>query len=246
MTYSTKEAEEALNAWRIPFTRQPNGTLLVPGDLNLAQKQLEKLPDLSCVEVTGAFDCSYNYLSTLEGAPFRMHSLICAFNYQLYSLQGAPRELPGNFAGHSTGLGTLEGGPETVHGSYIVSKAWLETLKGGPTFVGLDFDLRGNKLGSLDWFPRYVGETINVQDNPLPSLKWLEGHNDTIYSPFGRFDNWDAVPDEFRGTPQERHDALRAQVRKAFAQGLPAGSRMPPRAIFRKENSGTKTPQYLT
>ena len=46
----------------------PEG-FVIKGDVDLSNKELTELPDLSKVIVEGNFDCSYNQLTSLAGAP---------------------------------------------------------------------------------------------------------------------------------------------------------------------------------
>ncbi len=48
-------AEQALQSWGIEYQKQPDGSLLVPEDLDISNKGLTRLPDLSGVTVGGFF-----------------------------------------------------------------------------------------------------------------------------------------------------------------------------------------------
>jgi hypothetical protein len=91
VTPSRSEAEQALTSWGIEYERQADGTLLVPGDLDISKKGLTRLPDLSSVSVGGDFSCSNNQLTSLEGAPQSVGEYFSCANNQLTSLEGAPR-----------------------------------------------------------------------------------------------------------------------------------------------------------
>lgn len=48
--------------------------------------------------VSGLFNCSYNSLTSLEGAPEKVGgSFFCSHNDKLTSLEGSPREVGGKF-----------------------------------------------------------------------------------------------------------------------------------------------------
>jgi hypothetical protein len=68
------------------------------GDLNLIGLDLTKLPDiLKDITVGGNFNCSYNELTSLEGAPKTVgESFGCSFN-KLTSLVGAPKSVGEDF-----------------------------------------------------------------------------------------------------------------------------------------------------
>ena len=74
----------------------PEG-FVIKGDLDLSDKKLEELPDLSKVTVEGNFNCSANHLTSLEGAPKEVGGdFYCSYN-QLTSLKGAPEKVGGDF-----------------------------------------------------------------------------------------------------------------------------------------------------
>ena len=71
--------EEALRRWGIDYIRQKDGTLLVPDNLNVSNKDLTELPDLSNVVVDGNFSCLHNRLTSLKGAPRMFKALMSDF-----------------------------------------------------------------------------------------------------------------------------------------------------------------------
>ncbi|MBR1826009.1 MAG: hypothetical protein IJ770_05430 [Alphaproteobacteria bacterium] len=74
----------------------PKG-FVVKGDLDLSNKGLTELPDLSDVVVEGNFDCSGNELTTLKGAPKKVGGHFDCFENELTTLEGAPKEVGGDF-----------------------------------------------------------------------------------------------------------------------------------------------------
>jgi len=62
-------ADEALPLLAVPWQREADGSFLVMSDLNLAERGLKFLPDLSNVAVKFNFTCSRNSLTSLKGAP---------------------------------------------------------------------------------------------------------------------------------------------------------------------------------
>jgi hypothetical protein len=68
------------------------------GDLKLTGLDLTKLPDiLKDITVGGNFNCSYNELTSLEGAPKTVgENFGCSFN-KLTSLVGAPKSVGEDF-----------------------------------------------------------------------------------------------------------------------------------------------------
>jgi hypothetical protein len=78
------------------WTKNPDGSYDVKGDVNLSDQRLKKLP-WKFNKVSGNFDCYYNQLTSLEGAPKEVEGGFCCFNNQLTSLEGAPEKVGGNF-----------------------------------------------------------------------------------------------------------------------------------------------------
>jgi hypothetical protein len=86
--------------------------------VSLEELYLEKLPDLSDVTCRGDFDCTYNQLASLEGAPREAGGVFdCAYN-QLSSLKGAPEKVGGDFDCSGNKLTSLEGAPKEVGGNF--------------------------------------------------------------------------------------------------------------------------------
>lgn len=56
------------NGQEYDLNHLPDG-FVIQGDVELANKELTELPDLSKVVVEGNFDCSDNQLTSLAGAP---------------------------------------------------------------------------------------------------------------------------------------------------------------------------------
>ncbi len=68
-------------------------------NVDLARLNLERIPDIfQGVEVRGSFDCPYNQLTSLEGAPEHVGGNFYCHSNQLTSLQGAPKHVDGNFS----------------------------------------------------------------------------------------------------------------------------------------------------
>ena len=111
----------------------PDG-FVIEGDVNLFRKGLTELPDLSKVTVRGDFYCSYNKLT---------------------SLQGAPREVGGDFYCRDSELTSLTGAPQKVGGDFYCSYNELTSLTGAPREVGGDFYCSNNdNLFSLFGLPQ--------------------------------------------------------------------------------------------
>jgi hypothetical protein len=172
------------------ITHNPDGSIDYDGDVDLSDKDLEKLP-FNFRKVTRHFNCSDNKLTSLEGAPKevgggfycsinRLTSLNgapkevgmdfdCSFN-KLTSLKGAPKEVGGYFNCSHNNLTSLEGSPEKVGGYFVCFNNKLTSLEGAPKEVGGDFNCNSNNLTSLEGSPEKVGGGFYCRDNnpPLP------------------------------------------------------------------------------
>lgn len=71
------------NGQKYDLNHLPDG-FVIQGDVELANKELTELPDLSKVVVEGNFDCSDNQLTSLAGAPKGVRF----FNYSNNPLTG--------------------------------------------------------------------------------------------------------------------------------------------------------------
>jgi hypothetical protein len=69
--------------------------------------------------VEGNYKCSYNKLTSLEGAPTHVGGhFSCSHNKNLSSLEGAPTHVGGNFWCSENKLTSLEGAPSHVGGNF--------------------------------------------------------------------------------------------------------------------------------
>lgn len=75
----TVEAEQALKDWGIAYQKKPDGSLLVPGNLDISGKKLTTLPNLCSVSVGGGFHCYSNNLASLEYAPRSFKNIVSDF-----------------------------------------------------------------------------------------------------------------------------------------------------------------------
>ena len=150
----------------------PKG-FVIKGNLDLWNKGLTELPDLSEVVVKGDFNCSHNKLTSLEGAPQRVGGDFDCNHNQLTSLEGAPKEVGGGFYCYSNRLTSLEGAPKEIGGEFSCSSNQLTSLEGAPQRVGGDFYCYSNQLTSLEGAPKEVGGDFDCNHNQLTSLVGL-------------------------------------------------------------------------
>jgi hypothetical protein len=153
----------------------------VDGNVYLYTKGLTKLP-LKFNKVNGYFDCSYNQLTSLEGAPKEVNGNFYCYNNHLTSLEGAPKEVNGDFDCSYNQLTSLEGAPKEVNGDFDCSDNKLTSLKGAPNKVNGHFDCSDNNLYSFYSLTIDVEKNVNYDDNPIECFKNLVGNdNELIY-----------------------------------------------------------------
>ena len=108
-------------------------------------------PSTGLVDVDGRFNCRYSGLKNLMGVRFGSVSgnFFCSYN-QLTSLEGAPREVVGSFDCSSNHLTSLEGAPSGVGEDFSCDNNKLTSLEGSSSEVGSGFYCYLNTLTSLD------------------------------------------------------------------------------------------------
>ena len=147
------------------------GLVDVQGDFDCSGKGLKSLSGISFGHVSGNFYCSYNQLTSLEGAPQTVDGNFYCSQNRLTSLAGAPQTVCGNFHCDSNQLTSLEGAPQTVNGYFSCQRNQLTSLEGVPRTVGGRFDCEDNQLTSLAGAPRKVGGNFKCYTNRLTSLE---------------------------------------------------------------------------
>jgi hypothetical protein len=229
-------AEEFLRAENIPFSRRPDGLIDVPGSIDLQNRELRALPDLSAVIVGGDFLCGRNNLVSLKGAPRVVNGDFACEENELVTLVGGPRTVGGNFICHSNKLSSLAGAPEDLGGVLACGYNRISTLKGSPRSVGLHFHCDHNELTSLEDGPEAVRGTVTCKGNPLVSLEFLPKVFNEVSSSFGVFASG-RVPLKFRGAAAMARFIERATVLQAPLQVT--------RGLRVKNLYGPPKPEYL-
>ena len=136
------------------------------GSVNLSNRGLTALPNLTGVRVTGNFYCDGNRLTSLHGAPAHVGGSFYCDGNRLTSLQGAPATVGGTFNCSGNRLTSLRGAPATVGGNFSCGYNRLTSLQGASAHVGGDFYCSGNRLTSLRWAPATVGGYFYCYENP--------------------------------------------------------------------------------
>jgi len=131
---------------KLKLVKLADGRYDVIGDVNFSGLGLTSLLEIPIRirKVTGDFNCSYNQLVTLEGAPRYVDGgFICDHN-QLETLKGAPERVGGGFNCSYNNLRDLKGAPKYVGGSFCCWSNYLQILEGAPERVDGNFYCSGN------------------------------------------------------------------------------------------------------
>ena len=146
------------------YTINDDGSIDVEGTVNLNRKKLTRIP-FNFGKVSGDFKCSYNQLTSLEGAPNNVGGVFYCFDNKLTTLEGAPSSVGDYFNCSNNQLTSLEGAPNSVGGVFDCSNNQLTSLEGAPNSVGGVFDCSNNQLTSLEGAPNMVSGSFYCNDN---------------------------------------------------------------------------------
>jgi hypothetical protein len=135
------EKLEKYNIDKSKIIPNSDGTFDYDGDLDFYSMGLKSLDEITVRfrNVNGDFECSYNRLISLQGAPFTVGgSFYCSSN-QLTNLEGAPLRVGGDFGCSSNKLTSLQYAPSYVGGEFYCSFNNLISLQYAPSTVGGDY-----------------------------------------------------------------------------------------------------------
>jgi hypothetical protein len=148
------------------YTINEDGSIDVGGNVSFHNKGLTELP-LKFRKVSGYFDCAYNKLTSLEGAPREVGGYFVCYDNKLKSLSGAPEKVVGGFNCHNNQLKSLEGFPREVGGHFSCSGNQLLSLEGISKYISGRINCRYNKLRDVRGVnENWRGEFL-VEDNPV-------------------------------------------------------------------------------
>jgi hypothetical protein len=135
-------------------------------------------PETGLVDVKGSFNCSKQNLKDFKGVRFGgiTKHFDCRWN-SLTTLEGAPQKVGWGFNCSKNSLTSLEGGPQKVGWSFYCGNNSLTTLEGGPQKVGMGFFCDDNSLTTLEGGPQKLGAGFHCGGNPVPAklLKCIWG-----------------------------------------------------------------------
>ena len=125
-------------------------------------------PKTGLVDVDGDFYCGEQLLTDFEGVKFGVvnRTFNCSDNW-LKSLEGAPQSVGGDFYCIYNRLTSLVGAPLKVGWSFHCEHNELTSLVGAPQEVGGSFNCGDNSLTSLVGAPLKVGRQLWCDNNPV-------------------------------------------------------------------------------
>jgi len=185
------------------------GFIDIDGDFSCFDKGLSDFRWIKFGKVTGYFYCSYNGLTSLEGAPKKVGLSFYCHNNKLTSLDGSPKEIGGNFDCSDNKLTSLEFSPESVKGSFDCSYNNLTSLEFGPKEVGGDLRFSHNEglstktiglifdkmeKSKLDYKTvlKSLWKEIPIEDKILlynADLDWIEGDEAAKLAKLNKYSN---------------------------------------------------------
>jgi hypothetical protein len=188
-----------------------NGEKVIKGNVRFEHQQLTKLPDLSDVKVLGGFDCTFNRLVDLKGAPKHVGLRFACASNQLRTLEGAPKFVGGFFwSDNNLQLTNLKGAPEHVGGEFYCCRNNLLTLEGAPKYVGKSFYCNNNpKLISLKGLPKFIGGDLCWYDTKVSMEDFYENLllSDVKGNPMAQDEDEGVLLGEYPEPPMSREDA---------------------------------------
>lgn len=179
-TESTKKSNELLNSkekieqWLKKmninhYVINNDLTVHVNGSVNICDKKLNFIP-IQFDTIKGDFDCSYNNLTSLKGAPYTVNGdFDCSYN-NLTSLQNSPNLILGNFNCIKNKLISLEGCPSITNGHFFCNYNEINTLLGSPKTIHGNFICIGNLITSMEGSPEHIKGIFNLCANPILHL----------------------------------------------------------------------------
>lgn len=170
-SFEYKNLEKDLERYEIEnFTIHKDGTIDVDGDVNLAARNLTKIP-FKFGKVTGGFYCFNNKLDTLEGCPLEVGKDFQCYANKLTSLEYCPQEIGNSFDCSNNEITSLRYCPQEIVKDFDCSDNLLSTLEYCPSEIGRHFDCTNNCLSDLD-ISSIIGGNLNCYKNEINPKKF--------------------------------------------------------------------------
>ena len=182
------------------------GLVDIMGSFRCSDQGLVNFKDVSFGNVFGYFNCAFNNLTSLEGAPRHADSFHCNSN-NITSLKGAPLKVEGDFNCAHNNLTSLEDSPIYVSDNFYCEGNKIASLKGAPQKCR-NFRFQDNMVVDLEGFP-FKCLDFNGNGNPLSDKmmsklgKTLINYGSSDRESFGR-----AVASHWRSIDMTEEDDL--------------------------------------
>lgn len=144
-------------------------TVDVSGSVNLFEKDLKKI-EVKFNTINGAFDCSMNELTTLNGSPHEVNGNFHCYSNLLTSLVDGPQYVSDNYLCFANKITCLLGAPKKIYKDFDCSFNQIKSLQHCPQEIKQMFLLNDNLIESINikQFPRVVGDKVILYNNLLP------------------------------------------------------------------------------
>jgi hypothetical protein len=146
-------------------------TVDVNGKVNLSHKNLKDFP-IQFGLVKNEFDCSYNKLTSLFGAPHTVKSHFKCNNNKLKTLEFGPKIVSGYYECSENQLTSITHTPDTVHDFYCGTNK-LTKLTHFPNVKGIA-DFSFNKISELNLSLIKVERVLTLVGIPLTTLSYQD------------------------------------------------------------------------
>ena len=173
----TPEQIKWLDTWTSGnwFRNPETGLVDIEGDFRVHRQDLTDFKGVRFGKVDGNFDCSYNRITSLDGAPQEVGNNFYCYDNQLTTLDEGPSIVKWDYNCSLINLVSLNGAPKLVNGYFDCSRNFLTSLEDAPDWVGGYLAFSRNQIVSLEGLPKYIGRSLELQENPVspPALKWI-------------------------------------------------------------------------
>ena len=147
---SFEDIDEICRKYKISdYTINPDGTIDANQTVILHKINFGKLP-IKFNKINGDFNCSWNYLTSLEGSPIEVNGGFYCNDNKLTSFEYAPKIIRGDFGCEWNNIKSFEYFP-----SYIKEKFWCY---GNPIFTVWKLFRDTNKIELLNDFDIFRDE----------------------------------------------------------------------------------------
>jgi hypothetical protein len=165
----TPEQIKWLDTWTSGnwFRNPETGLVDIEGDFKVHRQDLTDFKGVRFGKVDGNFDCSYNRITSLDGAPQEVGNNFHCYDNQLTTLDGGPSIVKWDYNCSRNNLASLKGAPKLVNGYFDCSRNFLTSLEDAPDWIGGYFAFPKNRIVSLKGLPEHIGRRAEFYENPV-------------------------------------------------------------------------------